>query len=321
MRVRRFVGALLVPALACWSAAAPKVEGEALGVDPYVQEFQTAMQRADAELAAIQTAILAVQVPQGTKAGALAAGVKAAGEYAAVEAVVLRAEQAHAKFLTHLMGFDPSDDLDIKLKLKGPAFEEKRDAAVRPKADNTLKGGVSKAMAAGAAAPQKLAAVSSKYSYSSSAGPVGSGFPTALTPSEHQATPVGTIGVPVSAAAPAGMSVGAGDGAAGVAKAASAADAAPSVGPPPATLSANTSNVAEVAFQRAQERQRAAEQAMQQKQQEKDQRNQQMAQMAQQMLGQAGQALGKAQQSAGGCKNCNQKKQQESQAAAAKAPA
>ncbi|MBI5597075.1 MAG: hypothetical protein HY928_13360 [Elusimicrobia bacterium] len=314
---------LLVSALAAVCSAAPKVDGESLGVDPYVQEFQTAMQRADSELAAIKTAILAVQVPQGTKAGALAAGVKAAGEYAAVEAVVLRAEQAHAKFLAHVMGFDTSDDIDFKLNLKGPAFEQKKDAALRPKADPILKGasgGVSKAMAGGGAAPQRLTAVSSKYSYSSAGGAVGAGFPTQLSPSESQAAVVGTIGVPVSAAAPAGMAVGASDGAAGMAKSApaSTADVAPAKGPDPRTLSANTSNVAEVAFQRSQERQRAAEQALKEREQKKDERNQQMAQ---QMLSQAGQAMGKNKESAGGCKNCNKGKQDESQAAAAKARA
>ncbi|MBI2362596.1 MAG: hypothetical protein HYV15_04360 [Elusimicrobia bacterium] len=319
-------GVLLLSALASVCSAAQAVEGESLGVDPYVKEFQTAMQQADAELAAIKSAILAVQVPQGTKAGALAAGVKAAGEYAAVEGVVLRAEQAHAKFLAHVMGFDTSDDIDFKLNLKGPAFAEKKDAPLRPKADPTLKGasgGVSKALAGGAAAPQKLAAVSSKYSYSSAGGPVGSGFSAPLSPSESQAAVIGTIGTPVGGAGPLGAGVGSGapDGAAGVAKTASAADVAPTKGPDPRTLSANTSNVAEVAFQRAQERQRAAEAELKARQDKKDQRNQQMAQMAQQMLGQAGQAMGKTKDSAGGCKNCNKGKQDESQAAAAKAPA
>jgi hypothetical protein len=62
--------ALCAPA---WAAKKPaKVEGGSVGLDSYVAEFEKSMADANAELAAIKAAILAVQVPQGTKAGALA---------------------------------------------------------------------------------------------------------------------------------------------------------------------------------------------------------------------------------------------------------
>lgn len=298
------------------SKGIPKVEGGSLGVDPYVKEFQTAMEQANAELASIRAAILAVPIPQGTKAGALAAGAKSAGEYAAVGAVVLRAEKAHAKFLAHIMGFKPSDDIDIKLNLRAPIFEDKKDANLRPKADPTLKGALRPGPAG---SEQKLTSLSSRFSYSTSVGPVGSGFAAEGSAAAHQTSAIGNFANPApSAPGPAGVGAVAVAEAAGISKTVS--DAPPAGGPGAQALSSNTSTVVQGALERAQERQRAAEQAAQEREQKKEQRQQQMAQMAQQMLGQAGQALGKAQEGAGECKNCNQKKQQESQQAAAAAP-
>lgn len=313
-------------------------DGEGVGVDPYVEEFQREMAATKRDLAAIRASILAVQVPAGTQTGALLAGMKAAQEYAAITAVVARAEKAHSKFIAHVMGWNPSDDVDMKLNLSGPAFDEKKDDKhLKQKRDNTLRGakgnsgakaarsplGPQAAFGSGGASAQptmQLQTTSSKFSYANTGGGLESDFggmklnnsitaSGAVGQGESGVSSASGVSAPAGAVGPS-SSLSSGDADARVANSKSAAE-----------LSQNTSDVAQKAFERAQARQEEAMRRAKEKENSKSQRQQQMAQAMQQALGQAGQAMQGAQQQAGGCKNCNKGKQQESQSKAQAAPA
>ncbi|PIP82803.1 MAG: hypothetical protein COR54_12960 [Elusimicrobia bacterium CG22_combo_CG10-13_8_21_14_all_63_91] len=334
--------ALITPAL-CSAKAMPKRvpgvgDGVGVGVDPYVEEFEREMAATKRDLAAIRTSILAVQIPPGTQSGALLAGLKAAQEYAAITAVVTRAEAAHSKFIAHVMGWDPSDDVDAKLNLSGPAFDEKKDDKnLRQKRDNTLRGAktgstaqrsalgpqqaLSRASGGGGSQPQmQLQTTSSKFSYANTGGGLESDFGGMTL--NNSITATGAVGQGESGvdsasgvAAPAGAVSGTSS------LSSSGADAQVANSKSAAELSQNTSDVAQKAFERMQARQEEAMRQAKEKENSKSQRQQQMAQAMQQALGQAGQAMQGAQKQAGGCKNCNKGKQQESQQKAQAAPA
>jgi hypothetical protein len=308
--------------------------GAGVGVDPYVEEFQREMAATKRDLAAIRTSILAVQIPAGTKAGAMAGGLKAAQEYAAITAVVARAERAHSKFIAHVMGWDPADDVDMKLNLKGPAFDQKSDdKKLKPRSDKTFKGRKSKRKArksplgpqaarggADGQPQMRLQTKSSKFSYANTGGGFESDFGGMKLNNPISAS--GAVGHGESGVSSAGgvSAPSGGDvGASSVSSSGSDAQTAQSMSA--AQLSQNTSDVAQKAFERAQARQEEAMRRAKEKENSKSQRQQQMAQAMQQALGQAGQAMKGAQKQAGGCKNCNKGKQEEAQQKAQQAPA
>jgi len=326
------LAALVAPAFASAKAMPKSVpgvgEGEGVGVDPYVEEFQREMAATKRDLTAIRASILAVQIPVGTQTGALMAGMKAAQEYAAITAVVARAESAHSKFIAHVMGWDPSDDVDAKLNLKGPAFDEKKDdKTLKQKRDNTLLGAKSGAKAqrsplgpqaafaggAGSQPQMQLQTTSSKFSYANTGGGFESDFGgMKINNSINAGGAVGQGESGVSSAS--GVAAPAGAVGATGSLASSGADAQVATSKSAAELSQNTSDVAQKAFERAQARQEEAMRKAKEKENSKSQRQQQMAQAMQQALGQAGQAMQGAQKQAGGCKNCNKGKQQEAEA-------
>lgn len=316
MPLRTAAALALACALVVPCAAAPALsrvpttgQGTALGVDSYVAQFQQEWSAIQGQVVQMRKDILAVPIPPPNVAGDTAAKLAIAAKYAALDGLMARAQQVHDRMLNHIMG-DRQGTLQFGAAAKAPAFEERRDAAVKPQDDPTLRRSLNAPAAAPAARPApapraSFHSMSSEFSYNTMGGGVGAGFNGSMsqtaTTGFNSAAPKDTTYGPGAGAAPGGttwgdpagvISAGAGTSAAGGAgigasvgglgATSGASDSKPALNPSQDSLSHNKSDVAEKAFERMQQEEKDAQARLQQQQQDAEQQRQQQQQMAMQ---------------------------------------
>ncbi len=303
-------------------------KGESQGVDPEVERFQKSMEETKAELAAIQTSILATQIPAGTKIGAMMGGVKAAQEFAATAAVMAKANAAHKRFIAHMMGYK-GDNVDEELGIKAPKFGSKNDdTSLKQKKDYTLKGrrgsgaksrrsplGPQAAKGAGSGRPQmKLNSMSGNpVSYGATTGGLDSNFASMSHSRISGAGAVGnasagtvTGGSALSGVSGGGSAVG---GASGLSESSGDVETARN---DMNRINKKTIEQIDAHNKQIKERQEKAKKGMS---------PEQLAGMAGPAMAAAGQAMKGAEKGAGGCKNCGKQKANEASTKEKAAPA
>jgi len=323
----------------CWAqkkSSIPKAQGSYAATDKYVDEYSKSMKSANAEINAIRTAIQAIQIPYGSKAGCLAAAAAIAAEYGGVGAIMLKAEAAHTKMLKHLMNSEGSTDQEFDVQLGLPSFEgTKSDAPVKPKYDptfntqrptqavtskvETLTASAPPSRPAGPGAPEtmgqkpSLNPITSKYGYGTPGKDVGVGFQEPLQPSQHQQATQTPATITQDNAA---LTTGTGASGSGMdsslgptsgpGSTGSKSDEKPSDSQDKSQLTQSSSDVAAKAYERMKKRQAEAQrraeekrQKAEQKKKEKQQQRMQAAQMAAQFASQALQSAGKMMEQTG----------------------
>ncbi len=311
-----------------WAARIPRIgAGTALGVDPYVQDFQSEMSAVKAAMVAMGAAVAAIQVPPGTRSGALAAKAAMAAEMAGMAGLEARAEAARRKMVGHLEALRGHDGVSLGAAPKEADFGSKKDdPGLAPKDDRVFRGARpeqlrdslnSQPQASGASRPS-LRSVNSPVGYG---GSVGAGFAGAPMTPRAEFTAASRPAAQTDSA-PIALGSGSGPGAGGLGAGSSRgkaeADAPPPANPGLATLSKNSSDVAvkaAAAKEKAMEEAKAAREKAAEDEKQRQQQMQQMAMqgvmMAVQLVAQAAQAAKKKQEEGG----------QQADNAAASAPA
>ena len=300
-------------------------DGKSQGVDPEVARFKRDMESTKAELAAIKLSILAVPISPVSQSMAAMGGLKAAQEFAATTAVMMKANAAHKRFIAHMMGYK-GDNVDDELGLKAPKFGSKNDdKTLKQKRDHTLKGpgrrsgakarrsplGPQGAHGGGQGRPQmKLTSTTGhQASYNNAGNGFGDAFGNSM--SHSRITGAGAVGTSAAGTVNGGSGVSAPAGAGGGTAVGDSSGLAQSGGDTATAINDMTRM-----NQKTIEQNDALNKQMNDRQEkaEKGMSPEQLAGMAGPAMAAAGQAMKGAEKGSGECKNCGKKKAQEAQA-------